>query len=357
MKLRALIIPLLLPSLLSVASHAQNADAPLTRVIAIKAEKQHISDHIEALGTLKANEFINLTTTVTEKITALHFDDGERVEKGTVLAEMTSNEEHALLEEARATLAEARKQYTRFKQLAATSAASKSVLDQRKREMDTAHARLEAIESRMADRLIEAPFAGVVGLRNISVGALVEPGDSITTLYDDSVMKLDFTVPATFLTALKPGLPIEATSRAYDDTLFEGTVKSIDPGIDPITRSISVRALLPNPEGRLKPGLLMSVELFKNPRHALTLPEEALLMEGERHFVYRIEEGDVVQKQQVTLGTRFKGTVEILSGIEVGDTIITRGMMNVRPGQKVRVDLQSGEPKPRAGSLPSASGA
>jgi membrane fusion protein (multidrug efflux system) len=135
-----------------------------------------------------------------------------------------------------------------------------------RREYETAKARLRAIESKLRDRLIIAPFDGAVGLRNVSVGALIEPGDVITTLDDNSVMKLDFTVPSIYLASIKSGTPIVATSPAFDKRRFEGQVSSIDSRIDPVTRAIVVRAILPNPERLLKPGLLMQVTLLKNPR-------------------------------------------------------------------------------------------
>ncbi|MDG1286891.1 MAG: efflux RND transporter periplasmic adaptor subunit [Rickettsiales bacterium] len=321
--------------LLAMPVFAQKLSAPAVIVSIVKISP--ISDRVEALGTLQANESVEITATVTEKITALHFDDGQRVEQGDTLVEMTSSEEHALLRAARSTLNEARKQFTRYKELTATSAASKSVLDLRRRDMETAKARLNAIESRMSDRLLKAPFSGVVSLRNISVGALVEPGDIITTLYDDTMMKLDFSVPSTFLPVLKTGLPIIARARAFGDQQFHGTVSSIDPAINPITRSVQVRAVLPNEANLLNAGLLMSVELLKNPRKSITVPEEALVMKGDQHYLYVATEDLLADQRPVKIGTRFHGSVEILKGIEVGEKLITRGMMNLRPNQLVTI--------------------
>ena len=205
------------------------------------------TDRLEALGTLRARESVVLTASVTETVTRIHFDDGDRVNAGQVLVKMTSAEEHAQLEEAKS-------QYERIKPLAAEGTAAKSLLDERQREWETARARYAAIISRLDDRLIRAPFAGVVGLRNISVGALVGPGDVITTLDDLSEMKLDFSVPTTFLQTLRPDLAIIASTHAYPERRFEGIVKSIDSRIDPITRTVMVRAVLSNPDAVLKPG-------------------------------------------------------------------------------------------------------
>jgi membrane fusion protein (multidrug efflux system) len=295
------------------------------------------ADSIEALGTLLANESVELTATVTETISAIHFDDGDRVEEGQVLVEMTSQEEHAQLEEARATAGEAYRQYQRIKPLAEEGTAARSLLDERKRQSETARARLAAIESRLADRLIKAPFAGIVGLRDLSVGALVQPGDLITTLDDDSVMKLEFPLSATYLEALHPGLEVIATSRAFAGREFTGSVKSVNSRIEPATRSIRVRALLANPERLLKPGMLMQVRLLENPRMALVIPEEALQPLGEQQFVYVVGEDNTVQRREIRIGTRRPGQVEVVDGLGADEQVVTHGHMKIRPGAAVTV--------------------
>jgi membrane fusion protein (multidrug efflux system) len=259
------------------------------------------------------------------------------VEKDQVLVEMTSQEEHAQLQEARATANEAYRQYQRIIPLASEGTAAKSLLDERQRESETARARLSAIESRLADRLIKAPFAGVVGLRDLSVGALVQPGDLITTLDDDRVMKLEFPVPATYLEVLQPGVEVRARSRAYSGRTFSGKIKAVDSRIDPVTRSIRVRALLPNPERLLTPGMLMYVELLNNPRTALVIPEEALQPLGEQQFVFIVTAGNTVEKREISIGGRRPGQVEVLEGLAAGDQVMTHGHTRVRPGDAVTI--------------------
>lgn len=320
--------------MLSTAQGTAPAPSPVI-VAAVRTER--FVYPVEALGTLKANESVSVTANVTETVSAIYFDDGQRVDKGQLLVEMTSAEEHALLEEGRARVAEAERQYYRVKSLATKGSASESLLDERKRDVDTARALLVAIESRLADRLVKAPFAGVLGLRNISPGALVEPGDVIATLDDDSVMKLDFAVPSVFLTALEPGLDIAAKARAYGGRRFVGKIRSIDSRVDPVTRSIQVRALIPNPDRTLKPGILMQVELLRNPRDALVVPESALLHQGEEHFVMVVGQQNTAERRAVQLGARRPGEVELVSGVAAGDRVITRGNDTVRPGQRVEV--------------------
>lgn len=327
---------LLLAGMVFGVAHA----APPTPVIVSAAASKPFEDKIEALGTLRANESVDLTAAVAETVSALHFDDGQRVRAGQVLVEMTDDEEHALLSEASALASEAERQYRRVQSLARQGTAAKSLMDQRSREWETAQARLSAIESRLSDRLIKAPFAGVVGLRNISVGALVEPGDLITTLDDDAVMKLDLTVPSVYLGDLAPGMSVIANTRAYGKRGFSGEVSSIDSRVDPVTRSFVVRVLLPNPERLLKPGMLMQVTLLRNPRTTLTIPEGALMPLGREHFVLRaIADGDghKAERVKVTIGSRRPGEVEVLEGLSEGDLVVTHGSMRVRPGQAVKL--------------------
>jgi membrane fusion protein (multidrug efflux system) len=177
----------------------------------------------------------------------------------------------------------------------------------------------------------------VVGLRDLSVGALVEPGDPITTLDDDAVMKLDFEVPSTYLASLKVGLAIAASAHAFPGHQFHGEVKAVGSRIDPATRSVRVRATLPNPDRTLKPGLLMRVELLRNPREALVIPEEALVPQGDRQSVLLVGDDDVVVSRDIRVGARRPGQVEVIEGLAPGDRVITHGTLKVRPGQRVSV--------------------
>ncbi len=312
-------------------------------VIVQRASLQPLQNRIEALGTLRANESIRLTSNVTKTVTDINFDDGQRVKKGQVLVEMTSAEERALLDEARITAEEARKQMERVRALVETKAASQSLLDQRVREYESAHARYLAINARLKDLQLVAPFSGVVGLRNISVGALVSPGDLITTINDDSRMKLDFTVPELYLRSLRVDLPISARSRALGDKVFEGRIYSIDNQIDPVTRAITVRALLPNDNGELKQGMLMSIDLYANQRESLVISESALVPMGSSNFVFVVELQDdqqVVERRQVTIGQRLHGAVEILTGLEVDEKVVTHGLQKIRSGTLVNITAE-----------------
>lgn len=321
--------------------HAGAAPGPApVEVIVQPVSYTRIADRLEALGTLRANETVDITATVSDTISRIHFDDGERVEAGQILVEMTDAEEAAGLTEARSLAEEAKRQYERIKRLVAEGTAAESLLDQRRREWETAEARLKAVQSRLADRLVRAPFEGTVGLRNISRGALISPGQVITTLVDDSRMKLDFDVPSIYLASVSPGTPIEAMTPLYSNETFEGQVSSVDASIDPVTRAITVRAIIPNPDRRLKPGLLMTLELLRRERNALVVAEEAIIPRASKNFVMVVDrsaEQPVAEEREVQLGTRLPGLVEVTSGLSEGETIITHGTMKVRPGSPVTI--------------------
>lgn len=320
---------------------AQASTGRTIPVLVTRVTMQPLVDRIEALGTLRSNESVDLTATITKTVSAIHFEDGQRVEKGFVLAEMTSTEESALLTEARAEVKEAQIQYDRLTPLIERGAVPTSTVDERKRNLSTAQARVQAIQSRLQDLLIVAPFDGVVGLRGISKGALVTPGALVATIDDDSVMKLDFSVPSTFLPVLKSGLKVHAKARAFRDEVFDGEVSSVDTRVDPVTRAVAIRALIPNPTQRLKPGLLMTVELMKDPRESPVVPEEAIISVGREHSVYVVSVSDqevpTAQRKIVKIGSREPGRAEITEGLAPGELVVIHGTMLLSPGTPVKI--------------------
>ena len=346
--MRSIFIIFFLVAALVSETFAKEQSRPPATVTITEIRPAPFADRIEALGTLRANESVELTATIGERVVATGFEDGQRVEAGRILVKLSSTEEEALLKETTSAALEAKKQYDRIAQLAERGTASASQLDEARRVYETAKARQLAIESRLAELVIKAPFGGIVGLRNISVGAVVRPGDTITTLDDDSKMLLDFTIPAAFLGVVAPGTPIEATTASFAGKPFQGVVRSISSRVDPATRSATVRAEIPNPDRLLKPGMLMKVDLLGNPREALAIPEGALLPDGHSNFVMVIENtptGPVSKRREVRPGARRQGEVEILGGLSEGEKIVTHGAFKLSDGSPVRI-LPENEPSP-----------
>ncbi len=306
---------------------------PLTVVTAVP-ERQQLGVEIEAVGTALANESVEITAKVSNRIEAIRFDDGERVKRGTVLVELDRAQTAADLAEAEANLAESRNQFARGRDLAVTAALSRAQLDQLETAVKTAEARLSAARARLADTVIRAPFDGQAGFRQVSVGGLVNPGAVITTLDDTSVIKLEFTVPQSFLSDLAPGLPIEARVDGLSERIFVGKVATISPRVDPLTRSVAVRAELPNPQRLLKPGMFMSVTLRGSETSMLVLPEQALVPEDGRNYVFVVNNGRA-ERREVTAGLRQPGFVAILQGLTDGERVIVDGTFRTRDGAAV----------------------
>ncbi|HKQ15975.1 MAG TPA: efflux RND transporter periplasmic adaptor subunit [Steroidobacteraceae bacterium] len=305
-------------------------------VITTHPAKKEFAYEVEALGTLRANEFVNITAKVADRVAAIHFNEGQQVRKGDVLIELDNTEARADLAAAEAAASDSRSQYKRSQELFQTKALSEAQLEQLRATLLANEARVEAARSRLNDRVITAPFAGRVGLRNVSLGGLVNPGAVITTLDDLSIVKLDFAVPEVFLSTLQPGLTVNARSTVYADATFTGRVSSIDTRVDPTSRSVAVRALIDNRDGRLRPGMFMTVKLVRPEGQALMLPEQAIVPENEQHFVYVVADG-TAHKREVKIGRRRPGEVEVLEGLSAEDGVVVDGTLNLRDGVPVKV--------------------
>jgi membrane fusion protein (multidrug efflux system) len=315
-------------------------------VVLAPVETRSFADVIEAVGTAKANESIDITAKTADTVGKLNFSDGERVEKGFVIAEMTSREQTADLGSARASLAEAEKAYTRIRELSAKGYATRAQLDGAVAARDSAAAKVSSLQSRVSDRLMRAPFGGVLGLRRVSVGSLVKPGDVITTLDDASLIKLDFTIPEAFMSALSVGSTVRVGVAAYPKRTFEGKVAGIDTRVDPVSRAVAVRAEIANDDGTLKPGMLMTVNLVTNQRTVVAVPEEALVPLEDRQYVYLVTADKKADRREVKIGVRQPGYVEIVSGLKGGEKVVVEGTLKLRPDSDVRIagdDKDSGE--------------
>lgn len=326
-----------------------NADATRgTGVYVVDVSREFYSDEIQALGTLQANEHITLSASVSEIIEAIHFEDNQRVKKGDLLVKLDTREELAELAGERAKLAEAQQQLKRLEPLANRGATSKSALDESQMEVDTSKSRIKAIEARIALRHLRAPFDGIVGLRDVSVGTLIQAGTDITTVDDDSVMKLDFTVPSIYLTSLKKGQKVTATSKAFLQQRFEGVVSAISSRVDPVSRSVRVRALIKNDKRILKPGLLMHVNISANKRKKIVIPEECVINNNTQKSVLVVvknKDFTTAKKRKITIGGRKKGYVEVISGLKEGEQIVSHGIVKVKPGRPIYIQgiKKSGE--------------
>jgi membrane fusion protein (multidrug efflux system) len=316
------------------AASADAASESPTAVITQRVKLQPLVDKIEALGTATANESVDIRPRIASLVEEIGFTEGQKVSKGDLLIQLEDNETVAGLAVAEASLSESRSLYNRSKSLADTKAISASNLEQLLAQVKVDEAQVEAARARLDNTTIRAPFAGRVGLRRVSPGSFVDTTTVITTLDDISQIKLDFSVPETFLTVLSVGMSILAHSPVYPGRVFAGTVASIDTRLDPVTRAIQVRAIIPNPDDALKPGMFLSVDLQRDRGEVLMAPEQAIVPEGEAQFVFVVKNG-IAEKRAVELGTRIPGFVAIESGLAAGEAVITEGTSKVRDGTRV----------------------
>jgi membrane fusion protein (multidrug efflux system) len=317
---------------------AAKKQAPL---VTATAPTPHIFiDRIEAVGTARANEQVTLAAPVTERVDHLYFEDGGFVRKGQIIAILAQGQEQASLAAAQADEAQAVSQLRRIQALSTQGFATGTTLDQQVAAARRARSDADNARAQIADRVLRAPFSGYVSLRTISEGAVISVGTPVAVISDTSRIKLDFTLPETALSAVKSGQALQAIAAAYPDAPVSGHIETIDPVIDPATRAVTVRAILPNPGNRLKPGMLLTVGIESTTRRALALPELAIVGDGSDRYVFVVGADMKAKRTNITTGLHDGGLVEI-KGLPAGARVITEGVVKVAEGQKVRL---SGQP-------------
>ncbi len=324
--------------LLLASTSAALAEAP--GVVVSEAQIKSFPLSAEALGNARANESIEVKAEISAALTGIYFTEGQRVAKGAILAKLESSEQLAELAAAKAALVESSSQLKRSEELFKTNVVAASQLEQLKAKQEADQAAVNAAQARLEQTVIRAPFSGRLGLRRVSIGSVLNTDAVITTLDDTSVIKLDFDVPEVFLANLEPGMKVAAHSAAWPDEEFQGEVAVIDTRVDPITRTIIVRALVPNGEGRLRPGMFLTVTLLKEEVQALTIPEAAVVPEGSKQYVFVVHRDGLAELREIQTGRRRPGEVEVVKGLNAGEQVITEGTQKARDGQAVRIIRQ-----------------
>ncbi|MNH49691.1 Efflux pump periplasmic linker BepF [compost metagenome] len=304
------------------------------------ATPREFADQIRVLGVARSKRSVNITSNTTELITRVMFTDGQRVASGAPLVELQAREEDADLIQARAQLAQAQREYDRYKILAERGVAPRVTAETAETALQTARAAVAASEARRGDRVLRAPFAGVLGLTTVTPGTLISPGSVITTLDDTSAIRVDFPLPERYLGVLQVGTPLTATADAYADQTVSGRIALLDTRVNEQTRAVIARAEFANPGNRIRPGMMMRVAVQQGRRQSLSVPEAAVQYEGQGAFVYRIargENGTTAQRVEVQTGAVEGGFVEILSGLDNNDRVVASGLNRIQPGAPVTV--------------------
>ncbi|WP_246261888.1 efflux RND transporter periplasmic adaptor subunit [Thiomicrorhabdus cannonii] len=313
-------------------------------IIAFETQTVSQPQQIRALGTLQASQSIQIAANVTDKIQAIHFTDGQWVNKSQLLLELNSAEELARLEQAKAQTEEAWLQYQRVKNVVGRGSVTQAQVDEKYREWQTATAQRKVYEAQVADRRLYAPFDGELGLSQVAVGALVTAGEQIVSLDDTRSMKLDLLVPVKYLANLSRGQNVNLTTSAYPNRVFQGQIQAISPRIEQNVRMVQVRALVANPDHLLKTNMLVEATLQLPPQVQLQIPNSALLMIGDREFVYRLQakndgkdDSYITEKVEVKSGQIGSAMTEITQGLNAGDLVVSQGVMRLKPKMAVRI--------------------
>lgn len=313
-------------------------------VEATSPQSREFSDDLKVLGVARSLRSVNITSSTSELVTRVFFNDGQAVRVGAPLVELQTAEEDAAIIQARAQLTQAQREYDRYKTLADRGVAPRVMAENAETALETARAAVTAAEARRGDRILRAPFSGVLGLTTVTPGTLISPGTVITTLDDLSSIRVDFAVPERFLSTLRAGTALTATADAYPGRTFEGRIALMDVRVDEQTRAVTARAEFPNPGGEIRPGMMMRVAVRQGQRQALAVPEAAVQYEGAGAFVYRIagnDQGSIAQRVEVQAGTVENGFVEIVTGLSLNDRVVASGLNRIQPGAPVRTEDKS----------------
>lgn len=326
------------PSLIAPA-HAQassSADSEAIGVDTVTVKTQILSQSIAAVGSLRSENAVILRPEISGRIAEINFQEGGSVTKGQTLITLDSAIARAELAQAQAALSLANSQHRRAQQLSQQGFISSQARDESASQLKVQQAAVALAQAQLEKTVITAPFDGLIGLRQVSVGDYVSPGDELAPLESIDPLNVDFRVPEQFLGQVKVGTGIVLRFDALPDLVRDGVVGAISPLIDVGGRSMLLRAKVPNSDGSLRPGLFARVQLRFGDKDALVVPEAAIAPAGDMNYVYRVEDGIAV-KVGVMLGLRRDGMVEITHGLEAGDEVLVSGLQKVSDGAHVQV--------------------
>ena len=303
----------------------------------VELKPVRVQESITAVGSLRSNESVVLRPEVSGRIASIGFRDGQPVRRGQLLVGLDATLNEAEVAQARAEFDLATSNLRRTEDLASKNFVSSSAQDQAASSVQVAEARLKLAEARLAKMHIVAPFDGVVGIRNVSIGDYVRDGADLINVEDIRTLKVDFRLPERYFTQLATGLPVEVSADALPGRRYAGSIDAINPRVEASGRSLEVRAKLTNTDGQLRPGMFARVQVLLGDRpNALMVPEEAVVPLGEDFFVYTVSDGKA-KRVKVKLGVRREAQVELLEGVSAGDQVVTAGIRVQRDGQPVRV--------------------
>lgn len=305
---------------------------------------------IATVGSLRSDETIVVRPEVAGRVAVIGFAEGESVAEGALLLKLDDSVQRADVARAEANLVLSKSKFERAADLRQQGFISGQAKDEAENNLRVAQADAELARARLAKTVIRAPFAGVIGLRHVSLGDYVKEGQDVVNLEKIDPVKVDFRVPEIHLAEVRDRQVLQITLDAVPGRTFEGRVYAINPLLDASGRAVVIRATVPNARRDLRPGMFARVRLFTTDvKDSLAIPEESLFPVGDDQYVYRVVDGRAV-RQKVETGQRRDGVVEITNGLAAADRVVTAGQMKLRDGAAVRIAEKPAAVPPAAGS-------
>lgn len=310
-------------------------------------ESYAIAQNLALVGKLEAKTSVEIKPEVTGKVDNIAVQSNQKVNKGDVLITLERYQEQAAVAEAQAYLNDENRKANEYIRLGAKNAISKTELEAQKASAVIAKARLDVAQANLSDMTIKAPFSGTIGLIDLSQGKMLSSGDSLFTLDDLSIMRLDLQVPERYLSQLKLGMKVETKSQAWGEQVFTGEVTGIATRVDTSSLSVATRLEIKNTQDMLKPGMLMTARLVFPEIQAPIIPIQALEYSGTKRYVYVVGDDLKVKRTLIEVGTRVGEKIVVTKGLNVDQTIVTSGLVNMRDGLSVKIteryDPKTGE--------------
>ncbi|BED99987.1 Multidrug resistance protein MdtA [Aeromonas dhakensis] len=341
MKMRTWLVLACLSLLISAGwyyRHSAPAGKPQPRQVNIRAQtvSQSLAEpSIKLVSKLAANRSVVISPEVTGRIVKIAVRSGQQVKQGDVLIALDAGKQQAELAEQSASVRDETRKLRDMRRLVARGAITTSELEGQEATVAQAQARADAAKYELSLRTLLAPFDGSVSLIDLSEGALVNSGDTLLHLDELAKLRLDLAVPERYLSLLRPGMAVTATSSAWPDQSFRGVLETLDSRVSNDTQNIKARVIIPNPDGQLRPGMLLNVELSLPPQKMTLIPAQSVEYAGEQRFVYRLEPNGRVKRVPVVLGDTHGEEVWVTEGLKVGDRIVVEGLVNLRDGVSV----------------------
>ncbi len=292
---------------------------------------------VGTVGSLQANESVVIRSEIAGRVSEIHFSEGQKIAQDSILVVIEPSEYRAQVEQIQATLELIQLNFERAHQLHQEKLISQQAFDEIQAKLKESQANLALAQARLKKTTIRAPFHGILGLRQVSPGDYLQPGQAIVNLEDMDSLKMDFHIPEIYLGQVKTGQTVDIRVDAFPNRTFSGKIYAIDPRIEEATRTLLLRARIPNVGGELRPGMFARVALMMGEHpDAILIPEQAVVPLGDAKFVYRIVDGKAALAK-VTIGRRLEGLVEIIEGLDANDTVVTGGQTKLFEGAPVMV--------------------